>query len=555
VLLFVQRAQAVLPTFTLTADNMRAVLAICQRLDGLPLALELAAARIGVLPPSALLQRLEQRLPLLTGGPRDAPARHRALRDAIAWSYDLLSETEQRLFRRLSVFAGGWTLQLLEEVCADSAEGPSVLNDLFALVEHSLVLPAAADGSGEPRFSLLETLREYAMERLNSSHEVTTMRLRHAQALLRLVEEADPHLVSADRVPWLRRVDQELDDIRAALGWSAAPDGDTDLGQRLVGSLSWYWYLRGRLQEGWLWAERLLAATDRPTSAAGRARALFALGGVVLMTQAHPGKARQSLQDSVGLLRAENDRRRLAHALALLGLAATSQRDLAVAHSAYREAAQIAQTDGDAWLEAFTLPSDGAAAELAGDSAHAEDCYRASLALFEDLDDTWGRALAERELGGLAAARGEWTAALDAYAASVSLFRETGDERGLAQALLGQGRAALRADFVAHAQKLLTEALERWRELGLRVGIVRCVVALADVAAAQGKFERAARLHAAASAELGGLVTRSTAADAADRDRAVAHLRAHLDESKLAAAWSAGQALSLDEAVSYALRE
>jgi tetratricopeptide (TPR) repeat protein len=530
------------------------VLAICRRVDGLPLALELAAARVAVLTPSALQQRLEQRLPLLTGGPRDAPPRHRTLRDAIAWSYDLLSEPEQRLFRRLSVFAGGWTLPLVEQVCADSISGASVLNDLFVLVEHSLVQPIA-DASGEPRFGLLETLREYATERLEGSGEASSVRLRHAQALLQLAEEAEPRLVSAERVHWLRRVDLELDNIRAALGWSTTLDGSIDLGQRLVGSLSWYWYLRGRLQEGWMWSERLLAATDRPTSAAARARALYALGGVVLMTQADPAKARTSLQHSVDLLRAAPDRRRLAHALTLLGLAATSQRDFAVAHSAYREAVQLAQTHGDAWLEAFTLASHGAAAELVGETAHAEDCYRASLALFESLNDTWGRALAQRELGGVAAARGELTAALDAYTESVSLFRKTGDERGLAQALLGYGRAALQAGSVSHAQQLLVEALERWRELGLRVGIVRCVVALADVAAARGLFGRAARLYAATGADVPGGATRSGAADVASRDRALGVLREHLDEPRLAVEWSAGRALSLDEAVSYALAE
>jgi predicted ATPase/DNA-binding XRE family transcriptional regulator len=538
VVLFVERAQAVQPGFALTLENLEAVVGICRRLDGLPLALELAAARVTVLLPSALLKRLEQHLPLLTGGPRDAPARHQALRDAIAWSYDLLSESEQRLFRRLSSFAGGWTLPLAQEVCADSAaDVESVVPDLVALVEHSLVQPRVGN-DGEPRFGLLETLREHALERLEASGEAAGVRRRHATAFLRIAEQAEPHLVNADRDPWLQLIDLELDNFRAVLAWSCMAEGDAELGLYTLGSMSWFWYLRGRLQEGRMWSERLLA-TERSISAAARARALYTLGGVALMMQGLAPLARASLEESAELFRAGGDDRRRAHALTLAGLAATSQRDLSGARGQYRQAIELAQGNGDTWLEGLTMASSGATAELAGDLAVAEEQYRASLALFEHVDDKWGRALALRELGGLASARADFGAAQVVFEQSVALFREAGDARGLAQALLGLGRATLQAGAAEDARGVFVEALERWRDLGLRVGIVRNIAGLAGVAASQGQLERAARLFGAAS-------------DAAD-EGILATLRGRLGDADFEAAWAAGRSMTLEEAVADAL--
>jgi predicted ATPase/transcriptional regulator with XRE-family HTH domain len=538
VVLFVERAQAVQPAFRLTLDNVDAVVSICSRLDGLPLALELAAARVTILPPPALLERLEHRLPLLTGGPRDAPERHQALRDAIAWSYDLLSASEQRLFRRLSAFAGGWTLLLAQEVCADSAaDAESVVADLMALVEHSLVQPRM-NAEGEPRFGLLETLREHALERLESSGEAVAVRRRHALAFMRIAEEAEPHLVYADRDPWLRLIDLELDNFRAVLAWGCTPDGEAELALLTLGSMSWFWYLRGRLQEGRMWSERLLG-TAQTVSTAARARTLYTLGGIALMMQGLAPLARASLDQSAVFFRVGGDRRRLAHALTLGGLAATSQRDLADALEMYRQALELARANGDVWLEALALASNGAARELSGELGAAEELYRSSLRLFEQVDDKWGRALALRELGSLAVGSGEFGMAREVYAQSVALFREASDARGLAQALLGLGRATLQAGAAEDAYGVFIEALERWRELGLRVGIVRNLAGLAGVAASLGQWERSARLYGAAS-------------DAAS-DAALGVLAEQLGESAFDAAWSAGRAMTLEEAVAYAL--
>jgi predicted ATPase/class 3 adenylate cyclase len=265
VALFIQRAQLAKPDFVVTNDNAPAVAEICARLDGLPLAIELAAARIKVLPPAALLARLEHRLPLLTGGARDSPVRQQTMRSAIAWSYDLLHEREKVLFRRLSVFVGGCTLRAVEAVCdAQGTLGPDVLDSISTLVDESLLrlqagLSIEQEGSGEPRFGMLDTIREYALERLAESGEGDTIRQHHAAYYLGMVDEADAQLRGVERQLWLDRLEVEHDNLQAALGWSETEARDTEAGSRLVGALSWFWFLRGYLKPGARWLEDALS--------------------------------------------------------------------------------------------------------------------------------------------------------------------------------------------------------------------------------------------------------------------------------------------------------
>ena len=280
--LFVERAQSVQQSFALTSENLEAVISICRRLDGLPLALELAAARTLVLPPAALLARMEQRLTVLTSGARDAPLRHQTLQNTIAWSYDLLTEDEQKLFRQLGVFASGWSLVTAEAVCAEPGAEPSVLDHLATLVDHSLVQPMAEAG-GQARFGMAETVREYALERLAYAGEAQAVRRRHAVESLRLAEEAEPHLIQGDPTVWLRRLDLEVDNLRLALAWSIGTQGDLELGGRLAGSLALFWYLRGYVQEGRMWLERLVAAEVPGTATLDHARALLSAGTLALL--------------------------------------------------------------------------------------------------------------------------------------------------------------------------------------------------------------------------------------------------------------------------------
>ena len=296
--LFVERAEAVQAGFRLTPANAWDAAEICRRLDGLPLAIELAAARVKVFPPRALLARLERRLPLLTGGPRDAPARLRTMRDAIAWSHDLLDADEQRLFRRLAVFVGGFTLDAAIDVAGDGTlpEG-AVVEGISSLVDKSLLLPAASDDAatddlGEPRFSMLETVREFALDELARSGEEDAVRRAHADYFRALAERAEPELRGSGQVAWIARLETELPNLRAVLDWSLA-GGDVETGLRLAGALYWFWFLRNHVAEGRTWFERARAAGREPAAAAGNA----ALGAGMLAWRA------SRICDVEGLLR------------------------------------------------------------------------------------------------------------------------------------------------------------------------------------------------------------------------------------------------------------
>jgi predicted ATPase len=273
VALFVQRARAVKADFILSDDNAQAVAEVCRRLDGLPLAIELAAARSKVLAPPALLARLGHRLRLLTGGPNDAPARLQTMRDAIAWSHDLLAPEDKKLFRRLAVFVGGCTIEAVEAVVVADAD-PQVdgLEGVTSLVDRSLL--QQADGTdGEPRFVMLETVREFALELLEESGEEVEVRRRHATWCLRLAANAGPDLYGGpEQIRWLDRLEAEHDNLRAALEW-AERTGTSETGLRLVGALYWFWYVRGHLSEGRRWLERALArGTHAPALRAAQRR-------------------------------------------------------------------------------------------------------------------------------------------------------------------------------------------------------------------------------------------------------------------------------------------
>src|SRR6266702_2831716 len=258
VALFVERVREVQPAFALTAANAQAIAEICRRLDGLPLALELAAARSNVLPPEALLARLEHRLPLLTRGARDVPQRQQTLRNTIAWSYDLLDESDKALFRRLAVFVGGFTLEAVQAVCvldaastmsSSASDKDAVLDQLAQLLDKSLVQSQQGSG-GEPRFSMLETIHEYATEQLVASGEAITVQERHADYFLQLSEEADPQMFAPEREVWMERLDREEANLRAALAWSKADKSAVQTGLRLGGALAFYWFLRDYVREG-----------------------------------------------------------------------------------------------------------------------------------------------------------------------------------------------------------------------------------------------------------------------------------------------------------------
>src|SRR6266571_4116672 len=281
VALFVERAREARPAFTLTSENAAPIVEICQRLDGLPLALELAAAVLSLLSPAALLARLERRLPLLTRGARDLPERQQTLRNTLAWSYDLLVEGEQQLFRLLSVFAGGFTLEAAQAVCLPDADGTSspvqadegvVLEQLGQLLDKSLVQTQQGT-AGEPRFVMLETIREYATEQLAASGEEATVQEWHAHYFLRLAEEVEPHWSNPEGDIWLEQMEREDANLRAALAWSKANQDGVEIGLRLAGALYFYWFLLGSLREGRTWLEEMLARSGSSDRSAARGKA------------------------------------------------------------------------------------------------------------------------------------------------------------------------------------------------------------------------------------------------------------------------------------------
>jgi predicted ATPase len=394
VALFVERAREARPDFTLTSENAATIVEICQRLDGLPLGLELAAACLSVLSPAALLARLERRLPLLSRGARDLPERQQTLRSTIAWSYDLLEAGEQQLFRRLSVFTGGFTLEAVETVCAFQASGTSspaqaeegaVLEQLAQLLDKSLVQAQQGTG-GEPHFNMLETIREYATEQLVASGEDAAVQERHAHYFLRLAEEAEPHLFRPEWDSWLERLEREDDNLRAALAWCKANQDAVEIGLRLAAALSLYWFLHDEVREGGAWLEQMLARTGSSDRSVARGRALLG-AGLLAWAEDDFEAACLRAEEALSLVREAGDKRWTAYAEWLLGLVRLSQRNSAAARPLFEESRRLFKDLGDAWGEALTLYELGSTVYRSGDPAAARVYYEESLRLFQEQGD------------------------------------------------------------------------------------------------------------------------------------------------------------------------
>jgi predicted ATPase/DNA-binding CsgD family transcriptional regulator len=461
--LFVARAQAVAEDFALTPENAPIVLAICRRLDGLPLAIELAAARIKVLTPAALLTRLERRLSLLTGGGRDAPARQQTMRSAIAWSYDLLEEAEQAVFRRLSVFAGGFTLEAAEVVAMPDT--PSVLDGLASLVDNSLVRQAEG-ADGQPRYVMLETVREYGLEQLEASGEANDIRQRHVDWCLDLAERNWGALVlSPIRAVWLDRLTAEHNNVRAALS-RLELTGAAETGLRLAGSLSPFWLFRGHLGEGRAWLERALARSDG-VPAAMRARALFGLGRIAHQHGDYI-QAAERLSESLALFRETDERLSSMVALLRLGTAATAQGHYERAERLINEALTMAQGSGQNDLIALGPYELALAALGLDDLVRAETLLSESLALHRRLDDPWGTANCLDTLGLVDCQAGDAARAVARYEESLALRRAVAEPGGIAEWLAGVATLAMGCGQAESAARLFSAA----RALGDRAGFV-----------------------------------------------------------------------------------
>ena len=508
VALFVERATASYPAFALTADTASAVAAICRRLDGLPLAIELAAARINVLPPASLLARLERPLPLLTGGARDAPARQRTLRDTIAWSYDLLTAPEQVLFRRLAVFVGGFTLEGAEAVGSHDG-GPGVFAGVERLCEQSLLRQEDGPG-GEPRFAMLETVREFGLEQLAASSEEKAIRDAHASYFLALVADARASFEGPDRSAARDRVEREHDNLRAALAWALA-SADAETAQRLGAELARFWVALGYNPEGRDWLEQAVAL-DTPSSPATRVDALLWAANFAASQDALV-RADVLAEDALARARASGYRRGVAMALY-----------------------QRAQT-----------------AMRRGDHERATALYEAALAMFRELAEPIWEGVTLRELGLTARSRGDHGKATARHEEALAIWRRLDHPWGVPAALRELAHEALERGDLGRAAAQYRESLERWRQLREPLHIGGCLWGLARVALATGQAGPGARLLGAASAldEALGIVPAPD--DRAKRERASDAARAALGEAAFKTAWIGGRALPLEEAIAEAL--
>jgi predicted ATPase/class 3 adenylate cyclase len=507
--LFAERAMAANPRFTLTERNAPVVAEITSRLDGLPLAIELAATRTKVLTPEQILSRLERRLLILTSGSRSLPERQRTLRAAIAWSYDLLDPVERRLFARLSVFAGGWTFESAEAVCDPEGLGLDALDGLTSLVDKSLVRTTDLSG-GPARFSMLETIREFAQEQLEAGDDHEPMRRRHAEHFLGLAVEAEPHLTADDQGEWLDRCDAEHANIRVALRW-AIDAGEAGPAQAAAGALWRFWQQRGHLAEGRRWLEEVLAMPNGQARTAARAKALTGAGGIAWWTDQQA--ARALYEEALAIERELGDPARLAEALYNQAFAVAGEHDLDAAGRLLDE----------------------------------------SLALFRQVGDERGVANVLVMLVVPDAMAGAWDRVVARIEEVVAISRRLGDRLHLAYILVWLAFATGRAGRPEDARATALEALELFREVDDATGMALAFLDLAFLLTWEGRHTDAVRMAGASQSQrdragggpspgFGGMLEGDPVAEAG----------AHLSEEAVKRAWQEGLAMPVQAAVALA---
>lgn len=509
VALFVRQAILARPNFRITPENSRAVAGICVRVDGLPLALELAAARVGVLAAQALLERLESKLELLTTGPRDLPARQKTLRDTIAWSYDLLDPLEKALFGRLGFFAGGCTIIAAEKICSGcGATGVELVNVMQSLIDKSLLRRVEADG--EIRFVMLYTIREFALEALEKSGYATEAGRLHANFFAALVKEAEPQLRGPEQAAWLDRLERENDNLRQALQWlqeQASPEPCLET----AGALWRYWWVRGYVTEGREWLSKALAkSSERSLS---RAKALRAAAALASLQNEHV-EASGLTEESLAIFAELGDKMGISVALHELGTIAHDQSNYASARSFYEQ----------------------------------------SLEIKRELGDKLGTAMLLNNLGIVAQQEGDYTAAKSLYEQSLAIKRDLGDKLGIAISLYYLARVACHATEYSDARSLFQQSLAIERDLEDKPGIADCLEGLAEVAYSVQQPKEAAKLLGAADIVRHTFRAPIYSMDRGHYESILAKTREMLDPEEFESAWANGRSMTLEEAVAHALQ-
>ncbi len=525
--LFLERAHAVKPDLVLGEKQRAAIAQICRRLDGLPLALELAAVRLRHLPLATLQEQLDHRLNVLVGGPRDLPARHQAMRETIGWSYDLLQPAEQQRFRQLSVFAGGWTLTAAESIAADGGDG-GLLPDLSVLIDNNLVtVDEKADD--EPRWGMLDVIREFAGEQAKANGEATELARRHAIVFAELAEAAEPELGRSKQESWYRRLQAEQDNLRAAIAWSLE-DEEPTLAQRIAGALWLFWRRHGDYTEARLWLDRALAADEgsAPASASGpssgdrsvpagdspfRRKVLWGDAWISYYQgdYAHAGRLGDEL---LQLAESDDDQVGIRNGLTVRGIVAMAEQRFSDALAPLEEAVRICREVCSPWLLATSLLVLG-------------------QATLHGLDLTRSRRLLEEALRG---------------------YRDLGDKLFVARTTGYLGYVALLRGDLPAAGRLFRASLRRFQERGERFGIAEELQAISVLSAAQGRDGRAGELAGAAHAVWASMSAQPMASDRAIGSRYLDPARRRIGASIWRSAWQRGQAMDLSQALRHALR-
>jgi len=550
VLLFVERARAAHPNFILTDENASAVAEICCRLDGLPLALELAAARVKLLPPQAILARLDDRFKLLTGGARDLPARQQTLRNTLEWSYGLLNQDEKTLYARLSVFVGGFTLEAAEAIC--NPEGHfDILEGLTSLVNNSL-LRQESTADGEPRFGMLETIRAYALERLADSGEMEAMRQQHARYFGNVViNEIGIQLYTAKAFYWLNWLEREHDNIRAALTWCVTTPQGNELGAGLVFQLFWFWYRRGYLIEGRMWAERVLAS---PAIQPGSPQHALALGssGLLAIWQGKQDTGLAQLQESLAIEQRLEDEFMVAPALMANAVALINMGRDSAAQPLLEEARALFKKQNVAPFHAITMVHLGNVELGLGHPEQARALHEEAQAEARAIGENWLLSFALNNLGEVARTLGQYDRARACYEECEALLSGTGDQGDLARFAHSLGYVAQYEGDYARAETQFRKSLKMFRRLGNRRGIAECLAGLAGARARQGQPQWGATMLAAAESLLQITGGAWWPADRLEVERNRELIRSALAEAELTAARGQGQAMTLEQALAFA---
>ena len=548
--LFIQRARAVKPDFAITRNNAAAIVEICKRLEGLPLAIELAAARVKSFPPPVLLSRLSNQLAALTGGPRDVPQRQQTMRNAIAWSYELLDDEEKKLFRRLSIFVDGCTTEAAERVC--NAIGDlqlDVVDGMASLVDKSFLRQEEHLG-GEFRFRAFETIREFGLECLAKSGEAPPTHQQHAIFFLKFAEQAEPQLVGPDQETWLDRLETEHGNLRAALEWSVET-GEIETGLRLGAALWRFWSIRGYLVEGRQRLERIIALCT-PQGSKSLTKVIYA-AGVLAEAQGDYRAAQSLFAQNLSIQREMGDKWGIANSLNNLGIIALRDNDYAAAQALYEESLGLWRELGNQGVAALSLTNLGNIAADLGDYARANSLHQESLSIFRELNDLRGVATSLAHLADVARRTRDYHTARTLYEESLSKFVDSGSKWDTANVLADLGDLARDTNNYNDARSFYQESMVIFGDLGDIRGVVRLFESFVALAIAELQPERALRVAGAADAlrrEHGIPLPRH---EQLKLDRTLEPIKEGLSELIRQAAWMSGASMSVEQTIAYVL--